>query len=102
MKVIGTLKIQDFQQKHPQSRKALDTWLNVAQQAEWKNLNDVHGVFPRASQIQKSDFIIFDIKGNDFRLAVRAKFQRGLLVIDGVYTHAEYDKQSFKGKSNGN
>ncbi|MBN2606985.1 MAG: type II toxin-antitoxin system HigB family toxin [Thiotrichales bacterium] len=96
--VIGIIKLDAFKKKHPQARGALDTWLAVAKEASWRNLNDIHDVFPKASQIGKSDFIIFDIKGNDYRLAVKAKFTRNLLMIDGVYTHAEYDKQNFKGK----
>lgn len=96
--VIGTIKLDAFKKKHPQARGALDTWLAVAEEAIWNSLNDVHAVFPRASQIGKSNIIIFDIKGNDYRLAVKVKFTRNLLMIEGVYTHAEYDKQNFKGK----
>lgn len=102
LNVIGTSKIDKFKTRHFQSRGALDTWLAVAKKAKWKNLNDIHKIFPRASQIGKSDVLIFDIKGNDYRLSVRAKFQFDTLMIEGVYTHAEYDKQDFKGKGKDN
>lgn len=101
LKVIGLPKLTKFKKKHPQAREPIAAWLEEAKNASWKNMNDVWERYPNASQISKSDFIIFDIKGNNFRLAVRAMFRQGILMIDEVYTHAEYDKKRFEGKNNG-
>jgi mRNA interferase HigB len=53
--------------------------------------------------MKKSDNrIIFDIKGNDYRLAVQVVFKQGIIKIEWVGTHAEYDKRVFSGGKNGN
>ncbi|MDD2863960.1 MAG: type II toxin-antitoxin system HigB family toxin [Methylococcales bacterium] len=39
--------------------------------------------------------VIFDIKGNHYRLVVKVRYQGGIVVIEWVGTHAEYDKQDF-------
>lgn len=48
---------------------------------------------PRVSMI-RSGLVVFDIKGNDYRLAVRIAFDNGIVRILKVGTHAEYDKWS--------
>ncbi len=39
--------------------------------------------------------VIFDIKGNSYRLVVKVRYQNGLVVVEWVGTHAEYDKKKF-------
>jgi mRNA interferase HigB len=39
--------------------------------------------------------VIFNIKGNNYRLAIKAKYQNGVILIEWVGTHAEYDKLTF-------
>jgi len=49
--------------------------------------------YPRASVI-RNGLVVFDIKGNDYRLAVRIDFDNGIVCVLKVGTHAEYDKWS--------
>jgi len=42
--------------------------------------------------------VIFNIKGNTYRLVVKARYQNGIVLIEWIGTHAEYDKQDFKGQ----
>ena len=43
---------------------------------------------------------VFNIKGNDYRLIVKLEFEKGLIFIKGVYTHAEYNKDRWKKECN--
>lgn len=103
MKVLGIPILEKFKKSHAQSRGALDAWLAEARSAGWQNMNDVWKRYPKASLMKKSNNrIIFDIKGNDYRLAVQVAFKQGILKIEWVGTHAEYDKKVFSGGKNGN
>ncbi len=42
--------------------------------------------------------VIFNTKGNTYRLVVKARYQNGIALIEWVGTHAEYDKQNFRGR----
>lgn len=103
LKVLGIPILEKFKKEHAQSRGSLNAWLEEARNANWTSMNDVWQRYPKASLIKKSDSrIIFDIKGNDYRLAVQASFKQGILKIEWVGTHAEYDKKVFSGDKNGN
>ena len=52
------------------------------------------------NRYRSADFLagnraIFNIKGNDFRLVVKIRYQNGIVVVEWVGTHAEYDKKRF-------
>ncbi len=103
MKVLGIPILEKFKKRHDQARGPLNAWLEEAKLAKWQNMNDVWERYPKASLMKKSNNrIIFDIKGNDYRLAVQAAFKQGILKIEWVGTHAEYDKKIFSGGKNGN
>lgn len=59
--------------------------------AEWRNPEDVKASYPKAS-ILKSGRVVFNVKGNDYRLIVRVQYQAGILAIRFFGTHAEYDE----------
>lgn len=46
-------------------------------------------------QLLADNRVIFNIKGNSFRLVVKAKYQNGIVLVEWVGTHAEYDKKKF-------
>ena len=78
--------------KHQKAVKsALDAWFHEALRARWKNPADVLKAYANAS-IVGPDRVVFNIKGNDYRLIVRAQYQAGILAIRFFGTHAEYDK----------
>ena len=64
------------------------------QAADWKNFPDVREALPR--RIGSMDKIVFDIKGNDFRLIATAQFENSMLFIRHVLTHEEYDKGDWR------
>ena len=94
MKVLSRDKLIKFSQKHSTAKSALDAWFNEAQKTEWKTPHDLKNRYPSAD-ILADNRVIFNIKGNHFRLVVKVRYQCGIAVIEWVGTHAEYDKKSF-------
>jgi mRNA interferase HigB len=97
MIVIGTELVERYvaERARHQGIKAAwsqyDVWLTIATQARWRSPQDVKQAHPQAS-ILKGGRVVFNIKGNDYRLVVAVKYQASVLVIRFFGTHAEYDK----------
>ena len=97
MIVIGTEIIERYFAAHAghqgikAARAQYDVWLAIAGGAEWRNPEDVKASYPKAS-ILKAGRVVFNIKGNDYRLVARVQYQASVLVIRFFGTHAEYDK----------
>jgi mRNA interferase HigB len=72
-------------------RSQHDAWLDIVVRADWRNPEDVKASYPNAS-ILRAGRAVFNIKGNDYRLIARVRYQAGILVIRFFGTHAEYDE----------
>ena len=73
------------------ARSQYDAWLGIVARAEWSNPEDVKASYPKAS-ILKAGRVVFNIKGNDYRLIARVQYQAGVLAVRFFGTHAEYDR----------
>ena len=73
------------------ARSQYDAWLDIVGRLGWRNPEDVKASYPKAS-ILKASRVVFNIKGNDFRLIARIQYQAGVLAIRFFGTHAEYDR----------
>ena len=72
-------------------KTALDAWFHEARQAEWKKPADVKEYYGNAS-IVGADRVVFNIKGNDYRLVTAIDYGRGIVFIKWLGSHEEYDK----------
>lgn len=91
MRVIAKRTLRDFWGKHADSEQQLKSWYNEAEQAYWKSPNDIKKDYPSAS-ILEDNRMVFNIKGNNYRLIVRINYKYGIVWIRFIGTHAEYDK----------
>lgn len=91
MRVIAKRTLRDFWAKHAECEQPLKAWFRDTEKATWQNLNDLKLDHPNAS-IVKAGRVIFNIKGNKYRLIVKINFDFQLCWIRFVGTHAEYDK----------
>ena len=97
MIVIGTEVVERYFRAHSghkgirAARAQYDAWLTIASRSQWRNPQDVKVAHPKAS-ILKGSRVVFNIKGNDYRLVVVVQYQAGVLVIRFFGTHAEYDE----------
>jgi mRNA interferase HigB len=97
MIVIGTDVVENYFADHAghrgikAARSQYDAWLDIVVGAEWRNPEDVKASYPKAC-ILKAGRVVFNIKGNDYRLIARVQYQAGALAIRFFGTHAEYDR----------
>jgi mRNA interferase HigB len=97
MIVIGTDVVENYLADHAghrgirAARSQYEAWLDIVSRANWRNPEDVKAAYPKAS-ILKASRVVFNIKGNDYRLVARVQYQAGAMAIRFFGTHAEYDK----------
>lgn len=90
-RIIAKSRLRDFWEKHAESEQYLKTWYDTAKSANWFSPNDVKQTYISAS-ILKNGRVVFNIKGNSYRLVVKFNFERQWAFIRFVGTHSEYDK----------
>lgn len=73
------------------ARSQFQAWLDIVDRAQWRNPEDVKASYPKAS-ILKGGRVVFNIKGNDYRLVARIQYQAGVVALRFFGTHAEYDR----------
>jgi mRNA interferase HigB len=73
------------------ARSQYDAWLQIVSRARWRSPQDVKSAHPKAS-ILKGGRVVFNIKGNDYRLVARIQYQAGVAAIRFFGTHTEYDR----------
>ena len=82
-----------------EARSALERWVGRAQLDEWEGLEDVRCTFGHADQVTAQSgrtVVVFNIKGNDFRLVTAIHYDRGKVFMLRFLTHAEYTKNDWK------
>lgn len=91
MRIIAKQTLVKFYKHYPDSETPLMAWYNLARKSTFSNVNEVKQIFNKVS-ILENNRLVFNIKGNDYRLVVAARFENGIFYICWVGTHAEYDK----------
>jgi mRNA interferase HigB len=92
--VISRKRLLEAAERHGDLSTPLDAWYRIAKKAQWNSLEDVRTVFPSADAVGK--FIVFNVKGNSFRLIAEINYRTGRVYIRHVLTHAVYDKGGWK------
>lgn len=64
-------------------KAALDAWFDEVRKANWTSTADVKRLYASAS-IVTADRIVFNIKGNDYRLVVSVDFEKGIVWIKWI------------------
>jgi mRNA interferase HigB len=94
VKVLNPRRLKTYIAAHPDASASLRTWWKNAQEAEWHSFNDVRATFVFADQV--GDRVIFNIRGNMYRLVVWIDFPRQLVVMKWFGTHRDYDRGEWK------
>jgi len=90
-RIIAKRTLKEFWEKHADSEQYLKTWYDTAKNARWKSPNDVKNTYANAS-IVSGNRVVFNIKGNSYRLIVKFQYEREWAYIRFIGTHSEYDK----------
>lgn len=91
MRIIAKRTLRDFWTKHAECEQQLKAWFKDTENAGWENTQQLKRDHPNAS-ILAGNHIVFNIKGNKYRLIVKFNFEHQVGWVRFVGTHAEYDK----------
>lgn len=91
MRVIAVSALRSFWQRHPDAEQPLKAWYDEAKHAAWLTPQDIRKHYATASFVGRNR-VVFNIKGNDYRLIVAVAYRFQALYIKFLGTHAEYDR----------
>ena len=91
MRIISRKALREFWERHPDAQQALQAWYADAKFASWRTPADIKRVYRNAS-IVANNRVVFNIKGNRYRLIVAINYEYGIVYIRFVGTHEEYDR----------
>lgn len=75
----------------PALKAALDAWFDEVKRARWANAAELKRLYATAS-IVSSERVVFNIKGNDYRLVVAIDFEKSIVWIKWIGSHRDYDR----------
>ena len=91
MRIIAKKILREFWERYPDCKQQLKAWFQETDKAEWRNPKDIKREYPSAS-ILADNRVVFNIKGNHYRLVVKINYDYQMVWIRFIGTHAEYDK----------
>jgi mRNA interferase HigB len=91
MRVIAIPRLRQFWEKHPDAEVPLRAWYAAASRAQWKTPPEIKAAYRNASFLA-NDRVVFNIKGNDYRLVVAVRYEKGIMFIRFIGTHRDYDR----------
>jgi mRNA interferase HigB len=91
LRIIAKKTLRDFWEVHADCEQQLKSWFLETSKAEWKNPNEIKQEYPSAIILNHSR-IVFNIKGNKYRLIIKINYDYQMIWIRFIGTHAEYDK----------
>ena len=91
MQIISIKTLREFWRVHASAETPLKAWYHEARQARWRSFHDIRNRH-RHADVLPGNRVVFDLKGNTYRLVVRINYQSGCIFIRFIGTHADYDK----------
>ncbi len=101
MQVIARRTLRDFadsragSKDQPALKSALDAWFDEVRQAHWANSAEVKRLY-RTASVVTAERVVFNIKGNDYRLVAAIDFEKAIVWIKWIGSHADYDRIDVK------
>jgi len=89
--IVARKTLKDFWERHSDAEQPLRAWYSETEHASWCHPRDVKARYPAAS-ILTVNRVVFNIKGNKYRLVVHVRYDIGRVYIRFVGSHSEYDK----------
>lgn len=91
MRIIARSTLIEFWNKHSEAKDSLQSWFLEAQTAHWASPQEIRERYSSASFLSNNP-VVFNIKGNSYRLIAQVQYQAKIVWIKFIGTHAEYDK----------
>ena len=99
MRIIHGTTVKAWGTQYPDAADALAAWLKAVGFATWKNLAELRRVYPHADPVEVSSgrtAVVFNIRGNRYRLITAIHYNRQIIYTLQFMTHAEYSKNRWK------
>ena len=99
MRIIHGGTVKAWAEQYPDAAEALAAWLQNASGASWRNIADVRKVYPHADPVNvasRRTVVVFNIRGNRYRLVTAIHYNRQIIYTPRFMTHAEYSKDRWK------
>ena len=90
MKIVSVKILREFWLKFPDAEQHLTAWVDEVKKTEWCQPADIKSKY-RSASILKNRRVVFNIKGNDYRLVVSVAYRFAAVYIKFIGTHAQYD-----------
>ena len=90
MRVIAVASLRAFWLQHPDAEQPLKAWFEEASKATWTQPSDIKAQY-RSASILKNRRVVFNIKGNDYRLVVAVAYRLQIVYVKFIGTHPQYD-----------
>ncbi len=91
MRIISRKALRDFWESHTDAQQALQAWYADVKHAAWKTPAEIKREYRSASFVGNNR-VVFNIKGNKYRVIVAVQYKFQLVYIRFVGTHQEYDQ----------
>ena len=91
MRVISRKALREFWTIHPDAQQALQAWFADVKQSNWGSPAEIKTIY-RNTSIVANNRVVFNIKGNKYRLVVAIQYEFKIVYIRFIGTHQEYDK----------
>ncbi len=91
MKLVGKPILDVYAKEHADIRGPIKAWIDEVEIAEWKTTVDIKERY-RSASFLADNVVVFNIKGNRYRLVVKVSFKIGIVKVEMLGTHAEYDE----------
>ncbi len=92
MKLLGKELLTQFIEKHAEAREWIENWIADVEGAAWSGPQDIKARYSSASFL-KGNVVIFNVKGNKYRLEVKVAYNSVTVLATWAGTHAEYTKR---------
>jgi len=91
VRIIAKKRLREFWEEYPDAEEPLLAWYREVEREDWDTPAKVKQKYGSAS-IVADNRVVFNIKGNDYRLVVKINYAYRVVYIRFVGTHAEYDE----------
>jgi len=93
MELVGRPKLDELASAHADVRAAVNAWVAEVLDAHWRGPAELKTRYPSASLLEKNR-VIFNLKGNKYRVDTTVAYNTGVVVVKWAGTHAEYSKRN--------
>jgi mRNA interferase HigB len=91
VRVIAVAALRAFWRQHPDAEQPLKAWFEEASKASWDQPSDIKAQY-RSASILKNRRVVFNIKGNEYRLVVAIAYRLQIVYVKFIGTHQQYDE----------